>query len=164
VAGPKPWDDIVRDHYPAVYRWALRLTGNTYDAEDLSQETFFRALRSLDRYVDGSFEAWLRRIATNLFVDHVRRAAKFTLSPLDPELHSPADPAADPAVRLEASGLDGEVGEALRQLPGEYRDCLVACDVEGRTYEDAAATLGVKVGTVRSRLHRGRAALRRELA
>ena len=76
VIGPAlSWDEIVRTHADRVYRLALRLSGNRVDAEDLTQDTFVRVFRSLDRYEPGSFEGWLHRITTNLFLDMVRRAA-----------------------------------------------------------------------------------------
>jgi RNA polymerase sigma-70 factor (ECF subfamily) len=164
TATPTNWDGIVEEHYADVQRWALRLTGNPHDADDLTQETFVRVFHALDRYQDGSFAAWLHRICTNLFLDSVRRNGKFKVAPFDPDTHNLPDHQADPAWHYETAALVGRVGEALRRLPGQYRECVVACDIEGKSYEDAAATLGLKVGTVRSRLHRGRAAMRSDLS
>ena len=80
VVGPDwdapSWDDVVRDHGARVYRLAYRLTGNQHDAEDLTQEVFVRVFRSLSQYTPGSFEGWLHRITTNLFLDQVRRKAR----------------------------------------------------------------------------------------
>ena len=70
---PPSWDDVVRDHSARVYRLAYRLTGNTHDAEDLTQEVFVRVFRSLSSYTPGTFEGWLHRITTNLFLDMARR-------------------------------------------------------------------------------------------
>src|ERR687888_512590 len=110
---PPSWDEVVREHADRVYRLAYRLTGNPHDAEDLTQETFIRVFRSLASYKPGTFEGWLHRITTNLFLDMARRRSR---------------------VRMEG-------------LPDE----------------EIGATLGVKLGTVRSRIHRGRQALRASL-
>ncbi len=75
--GPRPsWDEVVRTHGARVYRLAYRLTGNAHDAEDLTQDVFVRVFRSLESYTPGTFEGWLHRITTNLFLDMVRRRAR----------------------------------------------------------------------------------------
>ena len=79
---PPSWDDVVRDHADRVYRLAYRLTGNPHDAEDLTQETFIRVFRSLADYKPGTFEGWLHRITTNLFLDMVRRRARLRMEGL----------------------------------------------------------------------------------
>ena len=76
---PPTWDQIVRDHSARVYRLAYRLTGNQQDAEDLTQETFLRVFRSLSSYTPGTFEGWLHRITTNLFLDQVRRRKRIRM-------------------------------------------------------------------------------------
>ena len=76
---PPSWDEIVRTHSARVYRLAYRLTGNQHDAEDLTQEVFVRVFRSLSSYTPGTFEGWLHRITTNLFLDTVRRKAAHPL-------------------------------------------------------------------------------------
>ena len=76
---PPSWDDVVREHADRVYRLAYRLTGNPHDAEDLTQETFIRVFRSLADYKPGTFEGWLHRITTNLFLDMVRRRARLRM-------------------------------------------------------------------------------------
>ena len=124
------WDEVVRTHSARVYRLAYRLTGNPHDAEDLTQEVFVRVFRSLANYTPGTFEGWLHRITTNLFLDQVRRKAR---------------------IRFDA-------------LPPDFRAAVVLCDLEGLSYEEIAATLGVKIGTIRSRIHRGRSQLRAALA
>ena len=73
---PPSWDEVVRTHSARVYRLAYRLTGNAHDAEDLTQEVFVRVFRSLSSYTPGTFEGWLHRITTNLFLDGVRRAPR----------------------------------------------------------------------------------------
>ncbi|MGH3952185.1 MAG: sigma-70 family RNA polymerase sigma factor, partial [Pseudonocardiaceae bacterium] len=79
---PPSWDEIVRTHAGRVYRLAYRLTGNPHDAEDLTQETFIRVFRSLASYKPGTFEGWLHRITTNLFLDMVRRRSRLRMEGL----------------------------------------------------------------------------------
>jgi RNA polymerase sigma factor (sigma-70 family) len=159
------WDEIVRLHSARVYRLAYRLTGDRYDAEDLTQDVFIRVFGSLDRYTPGSFEGWLHRITTNLFLDKARRRTRIRFDGLGDrpeerligELPSPEDVLSD-------GSFDADVEAALRDLPKEFRAAVVLCDVEGLSYEEIADLLDVKLGTVRSRIHRGRRMLRRALA
>jgi RNA polymerase sigma-70 factor (ECF subfamily) len=141
------WDDVVRDHGARVYRLAYRLTGNQHDAEDLTQEVFVRVFRSLSQYTPGTFEGWLHRITTNLFLDQMRRKARIRFDGL------PDD-----------RSYDADVQAALDALPPDFRVAVVLCDIEGLSYEEISALLGIKLGTVRSRIHRGRAQLRESLA
>ena len=164
-APPVPaWDEIVEQHSARVYRLAYRLTGNQHDAEDLTQEVFIRVFRSLDKYVPGSFEGWLHRITTNLFLDRVRRRSKFRFDGF-------GEGAEDRLVGADRSpefiwhdaNLDPDIETALASLPEEFRVAVVLCDIEGLSYDEIAAALGVKLGTVRSRIHRGRTQLRAAL-
>ena len=158
------WDDIVRTHSARVYRLAYRLTGNPHDAEDLTQEVFVRVFRSLSSYTPGTFEGWLHRITTNLFLDLARRRQRIRFEGLGYDVEgrmSGGDPT--PAEAFDDRHLDGDIQAALRDLAPEYRAAVVLCDIEGLSCEEIAATLGVKIGTVRSRIHRGRAQLRAAL-
>lgn len=161
---PPSWDEVVRTHSARVYRLAYRLTGNPHDAEDLTQEVFVRVFRSLSSYTPGTFEGWLHRITTNLFLDTARRRARIRFEGL-------ADDAAErmsgreptPQQAYDDRHFDHDVQRALDELAPEFRAAVVLCDIEGLSYEEIAATLGVKLGTVRSRIHRGRAQLRAAL-
>src|ERR1700761_5604595 len=158
------WDEIVRAHSGRVYRLAYRLTGNQHDAEDLTQEVFVRVFRSLASYTPGTFEGWLHRITTNLFLDLARRRQRIRFEGLGHDVEgriSGGDPT--PAEAFDDRHLDSDIQSALRELPPEYRAAVVLCDIAGLSYEEIAATLGVKIGTVRSRIHRGRAQLRAAL-
>jgi RNA polymerase sigma factor (sigma-70 family) len=158
------WEDIVRMHSARVYRLAYRLTGNPHDAEDLTQEVFVRVFRSLSSYTPGTFEGWLHRITTNLFLDSARRRQRIRFEGLADEMaHRLAGSEPTPAQVFDDTHLDDDVQAALKALPPEYRAAVVLCDIEGFSYEEIAATLGVKLGTVRSRIHRGRAQLRSAL-
>jgi RNA polymerase sigma-70 factor, ECF subfamily len=158
---PPSWDEVVRTHSARVYRLAYRLTGNVPDAEDLTQEVFVRVFRSLPSYTPGTFEGWLHRITTNLFLDMARRKQRIRFEGLgDDTAGRLSGDEPTPAQAFDARHLDGDVQEALAGLAPEYRAAVVLCDIEGLSYEEVAATLDVKLGTVRSRIHRGRAQLR----
>jgi RNA polymerase sigma-70 factor (ECF subfamily) len=142
---PPTWEEVVEQHSARVYRLAYRLTGNVHDAEDLTQDVFVRVFRSLHTYQPGTFEGWLHRITTNVFLDKMRRKQRIRFDALSDES----------AARLPARGAG---------LSPDFRAAVVLCDIEGLSYEEVAATLGIKLGTVRSRIHRGRAQLRESLA
>jgi len=161
---PPSWDEVVRAHSARVYRLAYRLTGNSHDAEDLTQEVFVRVFRSLSSYTPGTFEGWLHRITTNLFLDLVRRRQRIRFEGLADDAHERlAGREPSPAQSFDDRHLDGDIEAALAALPPDFRAAVVLCDIEGLSYEEIAATLGVKLGTVRSRIHRGRAQLRAAL-
>lgn len=159
------WEDIVREHSARVYRLAYRLTGNQHDAEDLTQEVFVRVFRSLSTYAPGTFEGWLHRITTNLFLDQVRRRQRVRIDPIgeDTSRIATAEGRGTPERGYEHANLDHDVQRALDALAPEYRAAVVLCDIEGLSYEEIAVTLGIKLGTVRSRIHRARAQLRSAL-
>jgi RNA polymerase sigma factor (sigma-70 family) len=162
---PPSWEEIVRDHSARVYRLAYRLTGNAHDAEDLTQDVFVRVFRSLHRFQPGTFEGWLHRITTNLFLDGARRRQKIRFDGLaegsDDRLASSWP---NPSQQLDDADLDHDVAAALNALAPTFRAAVVLCDIEGLTYEEISEVLDLKIGTVRSRIHRGRAQLRQALA
>jgi RNA polymerase sigma factor (sigma-70 family) len=160
---PPSWDEIVREHADRVYRLAYRLAGNQHDAEDLTQETFIRVFRSLSSYTPGTFEGWLHRITTNLFLDMARRRSRLRMEGLPEDTDRLAGDGPSPEQVYSQTHLDPDLQEALDELAPEFRAAVVLCDVEGLSYEEIGATLGVKLGTVRSRIHRGRQALRASL-
>ena len=160
---PPSWDEVVREHADRVYRLAYRLTGNSHDAEDLTQETFIRVFRSLASYKPGTFEGWLHRITTNLFLDMARRRSRLRMEGLPEDTDRLAGDDPSPEQVYSETHLDPDLQAALDELPPEFRAAVVLCDVEGLSYEEIGATLGVKLGTVRSRIHRGRQALRASL-
>jgi RNA polymerase sigma-70 factor (ECF subfamily) len=158
------WEQVVRDHSARVYRLAYRLSGNPQDAEDLTQETFVRVFRSLADFSPGTFEGWLHRITTNLFLDMVRRRQRIRFDALPEDTERLPGTAPSPEQVYADTHLDPQVQAALDALSPEFRVAVVLCDIEGLTYEEIAATLGIKLGTVRSRIHRGRVQLRQALA
>lgn len=158
------WDELVREHADRVYRLAYRLSGNQHDAEDLTQETFIRVFRSLSNYRPGTFEGWLHRITTNLFLDMVRRRNKIRMEALPEEYDRVPGDTPDPEQIYADANLDPDLQAALDSLTPDFRAAVVLCDIEGLSYEEIATTLGVKLGTVRSRIHRGRQTIRDHLA
>jgi RNA polymerase sigma factor (sigma-70 family) len=161
---PPSWEEVVRDHSARVYRLAYRLTGNSHDAEDLTQEVFVRVFRSLSGYTPGTFEGWLHRITTNLFLDMARRKQRIRFEGLAEETAARlGGNELTPDEAFDERHLDDDIQAALKALAPEYRAAVILCDIEGLSYEEIASTLGVKLGTVRSRIHRGRAQLRNAL-
>jgi RNA polymerase sigma-70 factor (ECF subfamily) len=162
--GAPTWEEVARSHGRFLYTVAYRLTGNREDAEDLVQEVLLRVRRGLETYQPGSMEGWLSRIATNAFLDDVRRRKRRPedLLPEDPDWVLPPSSAADEALAAEV--LPDDIQAALAGLPEDFRAAVVLCDVVGLSYQDIGESLGVPVGTVRSRIHRGRAMLRKALA
>ena len=162
MAGGVPtWEEVARDHGRFLYNVAYRLAGNDSDAQDLVQESLLRVRKGLERYQPGSLEGWLARIVTNVFLDEVRRRKRRPADsfPEDPDWVIPPAPAADEV----STGFSDEVQAALAALPEEFRSAVVLCDVADLPYEEIAESLGVPVGTVRSRIHRGRRLLRNAL-
>jgi RNA polymerase sigma-70 factor (ECF subfamily) len=159
------WEEVVSAHSGRVYRLAYRLTGNAYDAEDLTQEVFVRVFRSLSTYTPGTFEGWLHRITTNLFLDQARRKSKIRFDALGEDADSRL-PGRVPSPDTQFVDLlfDDDVEAALADLPPDFRAAVVLCDIEGLSYDEIADVLDLKLGTVRSRIHRGRTMLRRALA
>jgi RNA polymerase sigma-70 factor (ECF subfamily) len=163
-----PWLD-------AVYRFALRLAaGSTAEAEDIAQETFLRAYRHWHTFERGtSARAWLFTIARNVFLRRRERAARVPETLASELTHDIAATSAtdvfsdvadqDPERRFFDSFVDEEVTRAVEQLPPDFREVVVLSDVEGLSYGEIAAITGVPLGTVKSRLYRGRRLLQREL-
>ena len=159
------WDEVVEQHSDRVFRLAYRLTGNRPDAEDLTQEVFVRVFRSLDGYTPGTFEGWLHRITTNLFLDGARRKQRIRFDALSDERAARLTSTAPaPELAVADRTFDDDIETALATLPPDFRAAVVLCDVEGLSYEEIAEIMDAKLGTVRSRIHRGRTMLRKALA
>lgn len=157
------WSELVQAHADSVYGLAYRLTGNQQDAEDLTQETFMRVFRSLKSYRPGTFEGWLHRITTNLFLDMVRHRQVIRMEALPENYDRVPGTLKTPEQAVDDAMLDPDLEIALAELQPDYRAVVVLCDVVGLTYEEIASTLGLKMGTVRSRIHRARSSLRTTL-
>jgi len=158
------WEDIAERYGDTVFTMALRLTGDRDEARDLAQDVFVRVYRNLDRYRPGTFEGWLYRITKNLFLDRMRRRARVRMEPLpDEEWRQPPESGPGPAEAAEAGVLRGDLELALQDLAPLFRTAVVLCDVQGLSYEEIATATGWPIGTVRSRIHRGRRVLRGSL-
>lgn len=157
------WEEVARDHGGFMYSVAYRLAGNHDEAQDVVQSALVRVRRGLETYTPGSLEGWLARITTNVFLDEMRRRKRRPVQALpdDPDRVIAGAPGADEA--LAAADLPAYIQDALGELPLDFRTALVLCDVVGLSYPEIAEALSVPVGTVRSRIHRGRSALRERL-
>jgi len=160
------FEELVRRHYRQAYHVAYRLSGSHADADDLTQEALIRAFESLHRYQrDLPFINWLYRIMVNLYIDEVRRRKRAPTESFEamPALMEIADPESDPAERVLSRELDGNIQEALQSLPQDFRTAVTLCDVEGFSYEEISEIMGCSIGTVRSRVHRGRKLMKQRL-
>ncbi len=153
-----------------AYHLALRLTGNRSDAEDLVQESYIRAFRFFHRYDPTlPFTSWLYRIMTNAHIDEMRRRAKLRTTSLDephPETGSTwdvPDHAGSPERLLMTEQMEAEVQEGLNKMTPDFRIAVLLADLEGFSYEEIAEVMKTSIGTVRSRIHRGRKQLRTHL-
>jgi RNA polymerase sigma-70 factor (ECF subfamily) len=152
------FEEVVRRHEQRIYNLSLRMLGRPEDARDATQETFLAALRKLPSFRgDSSLGTWLHRVAVNACYDILRRRKRRAEEGL------PEDPGAAPGDLAESSAEAVDVQRALAQVPEEFRAVLVLHDVQDLPYDEIAEILGVPVGTVKSRVHRGRVGLARLL-
>lgn len=163
---PTTWEEVARDYGPMLYGVAYRLTGNESDARDLVQDTLIKIDRALHTFQPGSFSRWVYRILHNTFLDQARRRQRIRMQPLpdDVSRFAHGESAPDPETALAEYRIDDDIQEAIDALPPEFKAAVVMCDIVGLGYQEIADQTGVAVGTVRSRIHRGRAQLRERLA
>lgn len=147
-----------------VMGWALRLTGNLHDAEDLTQEVMLRAMTRGDGVDPRAYDAWLYRVTRNLFLDGVRRRQRVRFDALGDDADTMLVDVRTPETELFARSLEPGMAEAMLALTDEYRTALVLRHVYDLSYDEIAERTGVPSGTVRSRIHRGRRHLRAEVA
>jgi len=167
------FERLVTRYGRRVYAIAYRMTGNEADARDLVQETFVRVWRAWRRVdPEAQLEGWLYRIVSNLYIDLLRRRRGARVLSLDEPMATPggdllrerADPSADVERLVFDVTLDRRIQDALLALPTDLRMVVVLSDVEGHAYEEIARMIRVPIGTVKSRLHRARRALRARLS
>jgi RNA polymerase sigma-70 factor (ECF subfamily) len=175
VADQAKFSDLAMEHMPSLYTAALRMTRNPADAEDLVQETYLKAYRAFNSFTEGTnLKAWLYRILTNTYINTYRAKKR------RPE-ESDIDDLENFYLYRRLGGLEGaiagrsaedevldhitetEVKEAIEALPEQFRMAVLLGDVEGFSYKEIAEILDVPIGTVMSRLHRGRRALQKRL-
>jgi RNA polymerase sigma-70 factor, ECF subfamily len=156
-----------------LYPAALRMTRNPSDAEDLVQETFAKAYVGFHQFQQGTnLRAWLHRILSNTFINGYRKKRREPLQDLSGEFQDEwqvgSDPLTPPVKSAEAEAIerlaDSDILRALKELPEEFRVAIYLADVEGYPYREIAEIMGTPLGTVMSRLHRGRNKLRHKLA
>ena len=165
------FEELVLAHETFVYRVVIRIVGNEQDAWDVAQEAFLRAYQSLGQF-DGrsAFSTWLYRIAHNVAIDMLRKRKNGRELPLEGLNDSDEGPAVqheDPGPSPEEQALQrerrGKIREALCDLPEDYRLMVILRDLEGLSYLEIARQEGLAVGTVKSRVSRGRAQLKKAL-
>ena len=159
------FNHLVLDYEGLAYNVALRLLGDPAAAEDATQDAFISAYRNLKRYRGGSFKAWLMRIVTNGCYDELRRQARKPIAALEgksqdgEEIESPSwlsDPGESPEELAQRVELGEAIQDCLRRLELDFRTALVLVDVQGLDYAEAAAAMDKPLGTLKSRLARGR--------
>lgn len=167
------FESLVKTYEKPLFQFAYRLCGNHYEAQDLLQEGLYRAYKSFSRFEAGTaFDRWLYQIIHNLYIDHYRKKKN---RPLTTSIDEPvpylenekpldiADCSANPEDEAVRGELGREIQNGLKELPTEYRAAVILCDIQGLSYEEISQILHCSIGTVRSRIHRGRMMLRRIL-
>jgi RNA polymerase sigma-70 factor (ECF subfamily) len=161
------WRELVARHTRRVFGLAYRFTGRVDEAEDLTQEIFIKVYQTLDRYqaAQGAFASWLGAVARNQSIDHYRRRRQERLRKADdPAVIERMDSGEEgPLLSLERQERVRLVHRGLKALPLELREPLVLCDLQGLAYEEVAEALAIPLGTVKSRINRGRLELAKRL-
>jgi RNA polymerase sigma-70 factor (ECF subfamily) len=164
------FESLMRTSHKRAYTLAYRLTGNAAEAEDLVQESFVRAFRFFHRYDDGlPFTSWLYRIMTNAHIDQVRRKGKIRTTSLEQAGSDGlsnweiADASSSADREMMQGAVSEDVQNALGGMTAEFRTAVLLADVEGMAYEEIAEVMNTSVGTVRSRIHRGRKQIKSHL-
>lgn len=165
------FERLVRKHERDIFNAALRMTGDHADAEDVAQEAMVKAYAAFDQFELGTnFRAWILRIVTNTYINEFRRrkrtpeATTWDLLPRE-ELGkvSREEVGDDPELALLENALDAEVEQALSDIPEVFREAVLLCDMQGMAYHEISEVLEIPIGTVRSRIARGRALLQEKL-
>jgi RNA polymerase sigma-70 factor (ECF subfamily) len=158
------FNSLVEEHQGIVYNVCLRMLGSPAAAEDAAQDAFISAWRNLASLRGDQFRAWLLRIAANACRDELRRRSRRPATSLDTSLEEgmpdPADPDPSPEASVLSAELRGGIQAALLELPEDQRLAVILCDLQGLEYDEIARATGANIGTVKSRLSRGRARLR----
>ena len=171
VQKQEDFEEEIIPHLDAMYNFALRLTSDPSDAEDLVQDTIVKAFRFFSSYEKGTnAKAWLFRILKNSYINNYRKKSKKP-SQVDYDevatfyetIRAERTDTSDLADKMFRDLIDDDISNALDELPEDFRTVVLLCDVEGFTYEEIANMLDVPIGTIRSRLHRGRNLLKSQL-
>ena len=166
---PQAFEEIVKLYEKRIYNLSFRMMGNHEDANDLAQEAFIRVYHSIEQFRgDARFSTWLYRIATNVCLDELRKRSRRQTESLDEPvptadgevLREIPDWANNPEEELDRSEIQNMVQRGIQALPDEQRTALILRDLQGHTYEEIAEILDISLGTVKSRINRGRMALK----
>lgn len=171
VQKQEDFEEEIIPHLDAMYNFALRLTSDPNDAEDLVQDTIVKAFRFFSSYEKGTnAKAWLFRILKNSYINNYRKQSKQPnqvdydeVSTFYETIRAERTDTSDLEDRMFRDLIDDDISNALEELPEDFRTVVLLCDVEGFTYEEIANMLDVPIGTIRSRLHRGRNLLKDQL-
>lgn len=171
VQKQEDFEKEVIPHLDAMYNFALRLTSDPSDAEDLVQDTIVKAYRFFSSYEKGTnAKAWLFRILKNSYINNYRKKSKQPnqvdydeVSTFYETIRAERTDTSDLEDKMFRDLIDDDISQALEELPEDFRTVVLLCDVEGFTYEEIANMLDVPIGTIRSRLHRGRNLLKAQL-
>lgn len=158
------WEEVANSHGRFIYSLAYRLAGNHHDAQDLVQEVLLRVRRGLRTYQPGNLEGWLSRITTNAFLDRVRKQKRRPTQALPDEPDRVIEGSSGIEAEMAERDLPQDLQDLLADLPPDFRAPVVLKDVLGYSYDEIAEQLDVPIGTVRSRIHRGRSRLREALS
>lgn len=167
------FESLARKYDKQLYNLALRMTGNPEEASDIAQEALVRAFKSFKKWRgESSFGQWLFRIATNIYIDEVRRRKRIRFESLDTPIETKegqierhiVDTSGNPDMLIERIEFNDKIREAMESLPPEYRMAVILCDIQGFSYAEISQILDCSIGTVRSRIHRGRRLLRGRLS
>lgn len=165
------FDEEAMPHMNILHGYALKITGNQLDADDLVQETFLRAFRFFDKFEKGTnCKAWLFRVMKNLFINKYRKnqrePGKVDYDEIEnyfDTIRSEKLDSTDLQEKVFSNLLDDDVTRALNSLQDDFKTVVILCDLEGLSYEEIAEFIQCPIGTVRSRLHRGRKMLQQKL-
>lgn len=174
ITSQREFEALFQRSHRRAYNLAYRLTGNATDAEDVTQDAYVRAWNNFANYDSSrSFEGWLFRIITNRVIDMRRRQKRVPMYSLDTPIqgdddgqmlaHEFAAPDSNPEQIVVSPVMEERLQQALAALPADYRDAILLCDVEQRSYQEIADVMHCAIGTVRSRIHRARVMLRKYL-
>lgn len=171
VQKQEDFEEEIIPHLDAMYNFALRLTSDPSDAEDLVQDTIVKAYRFFSSYEKGTnAKAWLFRILKNSYINNYRKKSKQPnqvdydeVSTFYETIRAERTDTSDLEDKMFRDLIDDDISQALEDIPEDFRTVVLLCDVEGFTYEEIANMLDVPIGTIRSRLHRGRNLLKAQL-
>ena len=171
VKKQEDFEEEIIPHLDAMYNFALRLTSEPNDAEDLVQDTIVKAYRFFSSYEKGTnAKAWLFRILKNSYINNYRKNSKKPnqvdydeISTFYETIRAERTDTSDLEDKMFRDLIDDDISKALDELPEDFRTVVLLCDVKGFTYEEIANMLDVPIGTIRSRLHRGRNLLKSQL-